>query len=1108
VKLTGTATITDYDNDTATDSKYIDLGGNIQFADIGPTAYADVNSVVEGGVVTGNVLTDGTDDVFGADGPTSTIPAGGVVGVKAGSDTTPFTNSLVGTQINGAYGKLTLNSDGSYTYDGNPDAITSPQSDVFVYTIQDADGDLSTTTLTINLTEGGLIAPADNDALVYEKALDTTKGGSDLAASTYTGSIPGDTGETDAVNQLNASGGVGPYTYALVGSATGTYGTIQINSDGSYIYTLTKPYDTTPDADNGMHTEENKENFTYKVTDANGNTATGTITVDIVDDIPTAGDQSVTVGPSTSLGTNLLIILDTTGSMDDPSGVTGMTRLDLAKEALETLINEYQDAGPVMVRLVTFSAGTSQIVGDEWMSAQDAIDAINALSANGYTNYDDALVNAMNAFDDAGKLSGAQNISYFLSDGEPNRPTSDPGIQSGEQTEWETFLANNDITSFALGMGTDVTTSNLEPIAYDGLNNVQIDPIVVTDMAQLEDVLLDTVIVPSTLEGNLIEGSVPATFGADGPAALKIVSIAHDANGDGIDEIYDTTSAGYNTGTTTLTIATEAGGTFAVNFSTGAYTYTGPTSQTLLASDVFKYTIMDADGDTDTATLTVNLPVEGTLVVGTNADDISTQTVDHYIDDAAPFAGTIMGSGGNDVLVGDLNATSIAGKTLNLVLMLDSSGSMDSTITFNGEEMTRLAALKLSVENMLNSLADGPAENVRVHIVDFDTTARDINPTGGTYFDIKLNGSSVSSTLTAAINAVKAIDNGSSGAEGGTNYEAALHTAYLWANSSAPYSPASNVVSQAIFVSDGEPTYYYRGDDYSQLGGDGQYFYQENIKQILGTGTNDTISEVAQLEGKGFTIEAVGINVTATNLDHLNQVEGEAANVNPDVATNITTGEQLSNVLVDLTSTVTSTAGDDNIVGGDGDDVIFGDTINYNYTGTESEMMAYIKANHLTLSAESGLTGGDDTINAGAGNDIVYGQEGNDVINGGEGNDILSGGTGNDILSGGTGSNTLTGGSGADTFTLSAKANDTIKDYSQTEGDKVDISSILDIADETTARKYLGVHNNAEGKAVLDVYDSDTDHSAGHLVSSVTFDGLTDTQLDSLLGKVDVDHDA
>ena len=57
--------------------------------------------------------------------------------------------------------------------------------------------------------------------------------------------------------------------------------------DGSYVYTLTTPFDTSPDADNGANTEV-AESFTYVATDANGNTATGTITVNIVDDVPTA----------------------------------------------------------------------------------------------------------------------------------------------------------------------------------------------------------------------------------------------------------------------------------------------------------------------------------------------------------------------------------------------------------------------------------------------------------------------------------------------------------------------------------------------------------------------------------------------------------------------------------------------------------------------------------------------------------------------------------------------------------------------------------------------------------------------------------------------------
>src|SRR5438552_14676108 len=80
-------------------------------------------------------------------------------------------------------------------------------------------------------------------------------------------------------------------TYALVSggnaATAGTYGTIQVNSDGSYVdrksTRLNSSHQINTYADTCL-----KKNITYKVTDANGNTATGTITVNIIDDVPTA----------------------------------------------------------------------------------------------------------------------------------------------------------------------------------------------------------------------------------------------------------------------------------------------------------------------------------------------------------------------------------------------------------------------------------------------------------------------------------------------------------------------------------------------------------------------------------------------------------------------------------------------------------------------------------------------------------------------------------------------------------------------------------------------------------------------------------------------------
>ena len=58
--------------------------------------------------------------------------------------------------------------------------------------------------------------------------------------------------------------------------------------------------------------------------------------------------------------------------------------------------------------------------------------------------------------------------------------------------------------------------------------------------------------------------------------------------------------------------------------------------------------------------------------------------------------------------------------------------------------------------------------------------------------------------------------------------------------------------------------------------------------------------------------------------------------------------------------------------------------------------------------------GGDDVIHGGAGNDWLFGGEGDDQIFGGTGDDILYGGAGNDYLDGGTGHNSLYGGAGND----------------------------------------------------------------------------------------------
>ncbi|MDZ7995302.1 MAG: calcium-binding protein [Nostoc sp. EfeVER01] len=76
--------------------------------------------------------------------------------------------------------------------------------------------------------------------------------------------------------------------------------------------------------------------------------------------------------------------------------------------------------------------------------------------------------------------------------------------------------------------------------------------------------------------------------------------------------------------------------------------------------------------------------------------------------------------------------------------------------------------------------------------------------------------------------------------------------------------------------------------------------------------------------------------------------------------------------------------------------------------------------------------------------DILVGGAGNDTLEGGAGNDFLNGGSGSDTLVGAAGNNTLTGDTGADTFVFNFRFQgiDIIKDFSYTQSDKIQISTI------------------------------------------------------------------
>ena len=405
--------------------------------------------------------------------------------------------------------------------------------------------------------------------------------------------------------------------HTLIGKAgTATIITATITDAGTYNVALSGPID------HPIANQEDNTTFTVPVTVSDGHTTTPTtLSVTIEDDSPKAEPVEVSVVPTDSK-TNVMLILDLSGSMDTSSGLTGLTRLDVAKAAINELLDQYDNRGDVMVRIVTFS-DTGAAVGSAWQSVADAKAAIAGLSAGGNTNYDAALLTAMGAFTDGTKLTGpgTQNVSYFLSDGDPTARSDWPqipgtqlanGIQANEQAVWESFLTTNNIVSFALGIPNVATPANLDPIAFDPASGAQLadTPIIVTDLGQLANALVFT-IPPVT--GSVLTGAGGATsnsFGADGGFVQSITvdgvtyTFNPAANG-GAGGI--TTSGGgsftYDGTTKTLTVDTDTnvvGGELAMVMTTGAFTFQPPTD---FSSKSVGFVLVDRDGDTASSTI-------------------------------------------------------------------------------------------------------------------------------------------------------------------------------------------------------------------------------------------------------------------------------------------------------------------------------------------------------------------------------------------------------------------------------------------------------------------------------------------------------------------------
>ncbi|UCM59658.1 retention module-containing protein [Aeromonas hydrophila] len=655
VLLSATVTVVDGDNDTATGTVSADLGGNIRFEDDVPSV--TINAVADGGI---------------------TLTTQDAQTIDAASDTA--TGSFAAAFLAAAVPSYGADGPGTTTVSGYSLSVTDSNS---------------------GLTSNGL-------------AITLTKVGSDIVGSTSAGEV-----------------------FRISVASNGTV-TLTQSAELDHL-----PEDVDNSNDNNLISLANGKvllSATVTVVDGDNDTATGTVSADLggnirfEDDVPTANPVT-NAGQATQVqNTNLMLILDISGSMDYDSGYQGMTRMQVMQKSALELLDKYSAYGNVMVNIITFATSATNPTG-VWVNVDTAKAIILGLVSTDSTNYDDALNEAIKAFGDTGKLPNAQNVSYFMSDGEPNANAlsgssatvpdgnnslgggdgidGDGTTLTGEAKDWADFLKANDINSFALGMGSGSTASALDPIAYNGVSEVNTTSLIVTDFSQLAATLLSTVVAPP-LSGQLLNGGLTASTGADGGWIGSItvagVTYHYDQKTD-ISSVTGGTSAGtFNTATNEWSISV-AGGILKVDMDNGAYTFTPPSViPSGGISQVFGYNVIDHDGDTAASTLSLIInPAIGPTVVRddfviTNQDPSTIPDWALLANDTGPLAATQVITGVSGAVGGTV--TDGAGS----VVFDDTSGSATPSAydgSFNYTNSTTTDPAKVFVDVQSGSTLTG-----------------------------------------------------------------------------------------------------------------------------------------------------------------------------------------------------------------------------------------------------------------------------------------------------------------------------------------------------------------------------------------------------------------
>ncbi|MDB5340240.1 MAG: thrombospondin, partial [Planctomycetaceae bacterium] len=419
-------------------------------------------------------------------------------------------------------GVAVVNPNGTYTYTPNANFNGA---DSFTYTITDTDGSTSTATVAVTVTAVDDVPVAVADTLSVAEDSGTTSG--NLA----TNDIPsGDGGNVWSLT-----------TPAINGVAV-------VNANGTYTYTPNANY-------NGA------DSFSYTITDADGDTSTAivAITVALVDDVPVAVNDTLTVAEDSGLTTGNLATNDTPSG--DGGNVWTLTTIAANGVAVVNPNGTYSYTPNANFHgSDSFSYTVTDIDGDTSIATV----AITVTSVN---DSPVAVADALTVIEDSGSTTG----DVALND--------TPSADGGNVWSLTTPAANGTATVNAVGIFSYTPNANFngsDSFSYtitdgDGSTSTAVVSVTVTAVDDVPVAVADTLTVAEdsgTTSGNLAGNDTPSGDGGN-----------------------------------VWTLTTAATNGVAVVNPNGTFTYT-PTAN-YNGPDSFTYTITDTDGDTSTAIVAI-----------------------------------------------------------------------------------------------------------------------------------------------------------------------------------------------------------------------------------------------------------------------------------------------------------------------------------------------------------------------------------------------------------------------------------------------------------------------------------------------------------------------